>query len=112
MAFNTSPLSDIDDPEIEAALVQMFLEQANAQLPELSEAITESDAAQVQKLAHGLRGSAATVGARQISELCEALCELAPAGVCQEAIGTHGQLATAVEETATAMADYIETRLA
>ncbi|HEX4010682.1 MAG TPA: PAS domain S-box protein [Solirubrobacteraceae bacterium] len=106
--FDPAPLREIGDPETEAALAVMFLDQAAERIPALQEAIEGQDAERVHRLAHGLKGSAATVGAVRMSELSRDLCELAAGGVTATAAEIHTELAAALSATSTALSGYIE----
>jgi CheY-like chemotaxis protein len=106
--FDAAALSDIGDPETEAALVSMFLEQAARRLPELRQAIDGADAERLAELAHGLKGTAATVGARGVSELCDALGQLAAEGITPRATEIQLDLVDALQDTRAAMNAYIE----
>jgi two-component system sensor histidine kinase/response regulator len=117
--FDPAPLGEIDDPETEAALAMMFLDQATERIPALLEAIETPDHERLHSLAHGLKGSAATVGAHRMSQLARTLCEIAEAAraataaddptgpISPHAAEVHTQLANALNQTRTAMDTYI-----
>ena len=54
-----------DDPGFLGGLVDRYLEQSGSQLGELREAAARADAPAVRELAHSLRGTSATMGARR-----------------------------------------------
>jgi two-component system sensor histidine kinase/response regulator len=110
--FDPAPLSDIGDRETEATLVTMFVDQAAGRLPELRRAIDEDAAETLRQLAHGLKGSAATVGACRMSELCDALGKLAAAGHTSGADEIHLELVDALRDTAAAMNTYVKETIA
>jgi HPt (histidine-containing phosphotransfer) domain-containing protein len=58
------------EPDILAEVVQVFLNSTPVRLSDLQQAITQNDAAAVKDLAHALKGSSGTLGARQMAELC------------------------------------------
>lgn len=58
-----------------AALIGQFIEEAGAQVEELREAGRRLDACAVRAIAHSLRGSSSTLGARRLGALCELLEE-------------------------------------
>jgi CheY-like chemotaxis protein len=101
--FDPAPLNDIGDPETEAALATMFLDQSAERLPALRAAIAADDAAELHGLAHGLKGSAATVGATRMSEIAEELCELASGGKTSGALALHSELTDALVQTSAAL---------
>jgi CheY-like chemotaxis protein len=105
--FDPGPLEEIGDPETEAALATMFLDHSAQRLPAMREAIAAGDAPQLHGLAHGLKGSAATVGATRMSEIARELCELAAAGQTSGARELHEQLAEALAQTSAVFQDHI-----
>jgi len=74
-------------PDLARRLVEKFLAQARADLPELEAAVREQDAARVRSVAHRLKGSAANVAATAV---CESASRL-------EVLGRDGNLAAAPE---------------
>jgi two-component system sensor histidine kinase/response regulator len=105
--FDPAALNDLGDPETGAEIAAMFLDQASERLPALLEAIEAGDAETVRGLAHGLKGSAATVGATRMSELSGVLSKLAAGGLTPAAADIHSQLADAAHTTSTEMHGYI-----
>lgn len=103
--FDPAPLADIGDPDTEAYLIELFLDQAATRLPELADAIAAGDGEALRRLADGLKGSAATVGAVHLAELCEALCQVA--GICgPDAVAIQERLRQALTETSAAMHEH------
>jgi two-component system, sensor histidine kinase and response regulator len=105
--FDPAPLHEIGDPETEAALATMFLDQSAQRLPAMREAITSADAERLHGLAHGLKGSAATVGATRMSEIARQLCEVAAAGQTSGALALHDELSDALAQTRAALGSHI-----
>ncbi len=67
-------------------LVSRFVEvEAPARLSALSEAIGRADAQSLTQVAHSLKGSSATVGAKRMAEVCLRLEELGGSGTVQTA---------------------------
>ena len=56
-----------------AALIGQFIEEAGAQVEELREAGRRLDARAVRAIAHSLRVSSSTLGAKRLGALCEQL---------------------------------------
>ncbi|MGA2926020.1 MAG: Hpt domain-containing protein [Solirubrobacteraceae bacterium] len=106
--FDSSALTELGDLAAQAALVEMFIDQTAERLPALRGAVDGADAARLGRLAHGLKGSAASVGANRISALCDALCELANTGITSRAAELHLQLFDAFADTSAAMGAYLE----
>jgi two-component system, sensor histidine kinase and response regulator len=97
--FDPGPLHEIGDPESEVALATMFLDQSAERLPAMHEAITADDADCLHGLAHGLKGSAATIGARRMSEIARSICDIAKTGGTSGALELHAELTTALAQT-------------
>ncbi|MGH2896939.1 MAG: PAS domain S-box protein [Solirubrobacteraceae bacterium] len=105
--FDPGPLQEIGDPETEVALATMFLDQSAERLPAMQAAITADDADRLHGLAHGLKGSAATVGATRMSEIAAELCRIASAGRIAGALELHGELSDALAQTRAALGGLI-----
>jgi CheY-like chemotaxis protein/nitrogen-specific signal transduction histidine kinase/HPt (histidine-containing phosphotransfer) domain-containing protein len=101
--FDPAPLQEIGDPETEVALATMFLDQSAERLPAIRAAIAADDAAELHGLAHGLKGSAATVGATRMSEIAKQLCDAAAAGRASAALAVHADLTDALADTSAAL---------
>ena len=101
--FDPAPLQEIGDPETEVTLANMFLDQCAEQLTDMHDAITSEDPDRLHGLAHGLKGSAATVGATRMSEIARALCEIASAGATAGTLELHAGLTEALAQTRTAL---------
>ena len=71
--------SSMDDLELAAELIELFLDDTALQLASLSRCIAESDAAATRRLAHLLKGGCLTIGAARMADICEQLetaCEI------------------------------------
>jgi CheY-like chemotaxis protein len=66
-------------------LIDAFLEDAPTDMEGLRRAVERGDAEETRRLAHTLKSSGATVGARTLSELCRQLEALARQGALNEA---------------------------
>jgi HPt (histidine-containing phosphotransfer) domain-containing protein len=64
-------------------MVSLFVRQAPACLQEIELSLTRYEARSVEKAAHSLKGSASTMGARRLAELCATLEEEARKGSLQ-----------------------------
>jgi HPt (histidine-containing phosphotransfer) domain-containing protein len=60
-------------PEMNAELLDSFRAQVHTCLEELTEAIRRGDHSERQRIAHGLKGSSATMGANRMSLFCQRL---------------------------------------
>lgn len=81
--------------------VEQFLGQAASDVAQLRAAAARGDAAAARALAHGLKGTSATMGAAAMAAACEALEEATSGGaVSPDAVG---RVARELERAATAM---------
>jgi len=94
------------DVDLARELLELFAEDAPAKRAELEAAAAAEDGVRLRRAAHALTGSAATIGARNLSAAALEL-ELA-AGVSAPC----GTLVTRVRDELTALAAVLETRLA
>lgn len=69
-----------DEADVLADLVHTYIEDANARLSALREAVERSDAAAVEREAHTLKGSSANVGAYRVAERSQALQNMGKIG--------------------------------
>jgi two-component system, sensor histidine kinase and response regulator len=99
--LDTSRLDDVfgDDDEARASLLAQFIAQSRATIAALAEPIEAGDAEAVARLAHGLKGSAAVVGAERVSQLAGRLSDDAAAGHLEEAGRIHIALQSAFDAT-------------
>lgn len=89
-----------DNTEILAELLDCYLETAPQQLQTLAEALHQRDAALLQRTAHTLKSSSATIGALGLADLCKTL----------EEIGRTGMLDTAEANLSLAATEYERVR--
>lgn len=82
-------------PDLLPELAHLFQDEAARHLATMGDALSTGDAASLAKAAHALKGSAATVGARQVAAGCARLERLARAG---DMSGTDGLVATLVPQ--------------
>jgi PAS domain S-box-containing protein len=68
------------DPDLLRSLFTMFAEQGREQLAKIDDALARDDRDALTAVAHALKGSAAVLGAVRLAELCERICQTAPAG--------------------------------
>jgi two-component system sensor histidine kinase/response regulator len=61
---------EAEDAEFIGGLIDVFLENTILQLSKLGEAVSGNQATEIRRLAHGLKGSGANMGARQLPALC------------------------------------------
>lgn len=105
--FEPATLLDVADHASATRMVQMFAEQAAERLPDLEGAVERGDFALVDRLAHMLKGSCATVGAPRAATICQAI-----SGAAQHHDGVRAAeqlmvLSDAVEETTAQMRAYL-----
>jgi PAS domain S-box-containing protein len=70
--LDRSLIDEIDAPSAER-IVKLFLGSARARVAEVAEATKRGDGEAVRRLAHGLKGAAASVGAVAVSRACDEL---------------------------------------
>ena len=107
-SFDPTGLLELSDRAGVKEFTDMFSAQMSVRLPELADAIAREDAAAVYLVAHGLKGSAGTVGTPQVMRLCDAICQMAKKGSCIGASELHAELVDAWNCAARAIAAYLE----
>ena len=78
------------DPAYLGGIVNQYLDQAASQLAQLRAAAARRDAPALKAVAHSLRGTSATVGARQVASACGAVEEGAARGDGAQAEAVEG----------------------
>jgi CheY-like chemotaxis protein/HPt (histidine-containing phosphotransfer) domain-containing protein len=106
--FHPTRLFEIADTNERSELIRLFIDQMTGRLPLLADAIAAAQTDAVYQTAHWLEGSAATVGAPRVKDICHALCELTQHGSTQGASELHSQLVGAATHTSAAMMAYLE----
>jgi HPt (histidine-containing phosphotransfer) domain-containing protein len=77
--------SSLGDSDFERELLAEFLASSTTMLNSLEGAVASSDAVQVMKAAHSLKGCSWTVGARMLGAECEQLEHEAKSGHVEQA---------------------------
>jgi HPt (histidine-containing phosphotransfer) domain-containing protein len=85
-------LSDDDGPGILAELVEMYLTDTPPKLDALHEALTRGDSDAVAQLAHTVKGSSGSLGAKRMAVLCAELEEQGRRRNLSEAAGILSQV--------------------
>jgi CheY-like chemotaxis protein len=106
--FEPTRLFEIANADQRSELIRLFIDQMTAQLPLLADAIAASEPEAAYQIAHGLAGSAATVGAPCATGICRAICEVTRHAGTQNASQLHSQLVAAATSTGAAMLAYLE----
>jgi two-component system, sensor histidine kinase and response regulator len=103
--LDPSSLADAfgDDTKGRADLLALFLDRSRETIRKLGIAIEADDSAGAGRLAHGLRGSSAVVGAERLAAVAAQLNTVLAAGVVTEAISMQPDLARTFAMTATAV---------
>ena len=104
--FQASLLTDgfaHDDAAVQE-LLELFVVEAAATVAQLASAVAARDVEEVRRLAHGLAGSAATIGALQLANASERLDESARAGRLVRAKELQAELQRSFESTRAALA--------
>jgi CheY-like chemotaxis protein len=90
-----------------AKMVDLFGQGADRILPLLRHLLDESQAADLRREAHTLKGSARDLGARRLAALCQRLEDLARDGDLSQADALIAQIEAATAEARTAIAAYL-----
>jgi HPt (histidine-containing phosphotransfer) domain-containing protein len=106
--FDPTGLLEFAEPDELSEFIDMFSAQMSARLPELADAIARDDATAVHEIAHGLKGSAATIGTPRLMAVCDAICAVTKDGSCAGAPALHAQLVDAWTDAARVIAAYLE----
>jgi CheY-like chemotaxis protein len=91
------------EPDPVVGLVELFLREAPARLARIRAALEQADAQALRAAAHALKGSAGTLGACGVQDLCGELEELAESGRLDGAAELVQALEAAVERTGPAL---------
>ncbi len=95
----------VTDKEIVEELIRSFVSDAAERLRSMRSVMLSGDGAQLARLAHSLKGSAAQMGAGQMAELCRQL-EHAAGSANAEGLSKLEQLEAHFRSTSSAMLDY------
>ncbi|HUB75652.1 MAG TPA: response regulator [Solirubrobacteraceae bacterium] len=100
--LENSLLTDVfrHNSESRGYLIGVFIEESRARIAQLAAAGIAGDSATMQRLAHALKGSARTVGARRMEQVCESVQEPANEGRVGEATRLQATLERCFEQTA------------
>jgi HPt (histidine-containing phosphotransfer) domain-containing protein len=61
------------EPDLIVELIDLYLEDTPHRVADIREALAKTDGLSLQRSAHGLKGSSASLGAGQVAKLCEEL---------------------------------------
>jgi two-component system, sensor histidine kinase and response regulator len=106
--FDPTALFEIVDGDQAEELVRMFIDQLDAALSQLADVIARADPDELHQVAHRLKGSAATLGAPKLMDICEALCKMARSGSIEGASALHAELADVAAATSSTMRAYVQ----
>jgi CheY-like chemotaxis protein len=99
---NIRALQRKEAPALLGKVIQNYLSHSSRLLLALQEAVVRNDASSLQKVAHNLKSSSATLGARTLAALCQDL----------ETMGRQHSLANAATVLSAATAEYEMVRVA
>jgi HPt (histidine-containing phosphotransfer) domain-containing protein len=106
--FEPTGFFDIANADQRSELIRLFIDEVTARLPLLADAMAASEPAAAYQIAHGLEGSAATVGAPRVKGICHTICELTRHGSTQGSSELQSQLVDAATSTGAAMLAYLD----
>jgi CheY-like chemotaxis protein/nitrogen-specific signal transduction histidine kinase len=100
--LENSLLADVfrHNSESRGYLIGVFIEESRGRIEQIALAEQTGDAAAMQRLAHALKGSARTIGARRLEEVSEAVQEAALEGRIADGAKLQGTLEQCFELTA------------
>jgi HPt (histidine-containing phosphotransfer) domain-containing protein len=101
--FDPTGLLEFADADEVRELTEMFSGQMIAGLPALRAAIAGRDSTTIHQIAHGLKGSAATIGAPRLMYLFDDVCQLAKRDETDGIAALHAELVDAWKDTADAI---------
>jgi HPt (histidine-containing phosphotransfer) domain-containing protein len=101
--FDPTGLLEFADADQIRELTEMFGDQMTAGLPALQAAIASCDSTTIHQIAHGLKGSAATIGAPRVMYIFDAICQLAKRDQTDGTAALHAELVDAWKDTADAI---------
>jgi CheY-like chemotaxis protein len=100
--LENSLLTDVfrHNSESRGYLIGVFIEESRARIAQLASAESAEDSATMQRLSHALKGSARTVGAKRMEQVCESVQEHSTAGRIADATALQDALERCFELTA------------
>lgn len=96
-----------DEPEVLRAVVVMFLDQVDERIELLETAVRERDAVELERMAHALKGTAATLALARVRDAAHTLEELGTAGRTSEAPDRCAELREALDEVLPALREMV-----
>jgi HPt (histidine-containing phosphotransfer) domain-containing protein len=96
-----------DEAELLRAVVQMFLDQASERLDALEAALREGDTHELERAAHSLKGTAATLALGRVRALSDELERMGAAGEMAGAPERLVELGEAIEEVLPALGEVL-----
>jgi HPt (histidine-containing phosphotransfer) domain-containing protein len=100
-------LQEPGEPSLLVEIVSIFLRDAPGRLAAIREAIQTANADALREAAHALKGSAATLGAQQVGELCSQLEQMGREGALEAAAGLLPELDAAWRRAERALASVM-----
>ena len=91
-------------------LIQAFIIDNDALYKELKGALLTSRVQTVKDALHGMKGSAASIGAEQLADLCSELILEDPTTLSTDFAEISDRIAKTLTSTYTALADYLKNR--
>jgi len=97
-----------DEPEMVVEIINCYLEETPILLDEITQAIEQKQPELLQKSAHTMKSSSASVGATKLSELCKELEFIGRRETTEEADGILSQAKAEYERVETALRDELQ----
>lgn len=99
------------EPDLIVELIELYAEDTPRRVTAIRGALARRDRAALQRAAHGLKGSSASLGARRVAALCDELEALSGEDVAREGGALFTRLEQEVERARLAFADERYRRL-
>ena len=106
LANGLKQLEEDYGPEMVMKIVEMFLPDAEVRLAQIDQAIKQEDPRALEQSAHGLKGGAANIGAKEMAQLCGQLETLGELGQIGEAPELMKKLAASWTEVQSVITKY------
>ena len=105
---NLREMQDSGAPGLLAELLELFQADARTQIAAIREAVAAAEAERLRHAAHGLKGAASNLGAKQLADLCLDLERLGRAGTTAGAEGMLARIEPEYERACAAFRQEIE----
>ncbi len=110
--FEPATLGQFGPEDEVRPILEIFVEDLVPSLGELDGAASAGDLREIERVAHRLAGSAATVGAQQLAGACRDVCAACREGASAEVVELYGVLRMAAVAAESAITAHLSTAAA